>query len=63
MLINLAAARAARGMSQTEAATLLGKTQATYSKIERGDVTLSARDALILCRAFGLDLEALLVTA
>ena len=63
MLVNLAAARAAAGMNQTAAAALIGKTQATYSKIERGVIELSAADALILCRAFGLDLESLLVAA
>jgi len=59
-LINLATARAVAGMNQTAAAALIGKTQATYSKIERGDVSLAASDALILCRAFGLDLATLL---
>jgi DNA-binding XRE family transcriptional regulator len=63
MLRNLAAARAAAGMNQTAAAALISKTQATYSKIERGDVSLSAADALIFCRAFSLDLEALLIVA
>ena len=64
MLRNLAAARAAAGMNQTAAAAaLISKTQATYSKIERGVIELSAADALILCRAFGLDLESLLVAA
>ena len=63
MLRNLAAARAAAGMNQTRAAALINKTQATYSKIERGDIELSAADALIFCRAFGLDLESLLVAA
>ena len=62
MLRNLIAARAASGMNQTAAAALIGKTQSTYAKIERGKVTLSAPDALTLCRAFGLDLESLLVT-
>ena len=61
MLINLIAARAAAGMNQTAAAALIGKTQSTYSKIERAEVTLSAPDALTLCRAFALDLESLLV--
>ena len=63
MLANLAAARAAAGMNQTAAAALISKTQATYSKIERGVIELSAADALALCRAFGLDLESLLVAA
>lgn len=63
MLINLAAARAAAGMNQTAAAALISKTQATYSKIERGDVALSAADALIFCRAFNLNLEALLIVS
>ena len=63
MLRNLAAARAAAGMNQTRAAALINKTQATYSKIERGVIELSAADALALCRAFGLDLEFLLVAA
>ena len=63
MLSNLAKARNAAGMNQTAAAALISKTQATYSKIERGDITLSAPDALILCRAFKLDLESLLVVS
>ena len=63
MLINLATARARAGMTQTTAAALINKTQATYSKIERGEVALSAADALTLCRAFGLDLESLLVAS
>ena len=63
MLSNLAKARQAAGMNQTDAAEMLGKTQATYSKIERGTVSLSAHDALILCKVFGLSLESLLVIA
>ena len=63
MLVNLAAARAAAGMNQTAAAALISKTQATYSQLERGVIELSAADALIFCRAFGLDLEALLIVA
>lgn len=61
MLKNLAAARAAAGMTQTAAAALIGVNQSTYSKIERGAVGLSAADALTLCRVLGLDLESLLV--
>lgn len=60
MLHNLRAARDARHMSQSAAAAIIGKGQATYSKIERGEVKLGARDALTLCNAFGLTLAALL---
>ena len=54
------AARIACGMTQEAAAALLGKTQPTYSKIERGQVDLSARDASKLCAAFGVTLETLI---
>lgn len=63
MLINLARARAAAGMNQATAAALIAVTQSHYSKIERGEVQLSAPDALTLCQAFKLDLATLLVIA
>lgn len=54
------AARIAAGMTQHDVAALLNKTQPTYSKIERGQVELSARDAGKLCAAFGVTLETLI---
>lgn len=59
-LHNLQQARRRAGMTQAAAGQLIGVTQSHYSKIERGDVELSARDALTLCQAFGLSLSQLL---
>lgn len=56
----LAAARVARGLSQSQAGALIGKTQSHYSKIERGAVGLSASEALTLCENLGLSLSQLL---
>ena len=55
-------ARTAAGMSQQQAAAILGKTQSHYSKIERGAVALSLRDAGKLCREWNLDPSHLLTT-
>lgn len=62
MLQNLLTARQAQGLSQARVAEMLGKSQAVYSKIERGKVQLSAQDALTLCQVFKIDLKSLLVT-
>jgi len=62
-LVNLRAARIAAGMSQTKAGALIGKNQSHYAKIERGEVSLSAHEALRLCLRFELSIKALLVTA
>lgn len=62
MLIKLATARKESGMNQTAAATLIGVTQSTYSKIEREEIELSAKHALSLCQAFKLDLASILVS-
>jgi transcriptional regulator with XRE-family HTH domain len=63
-LHRLRAAREAAGLTTGGAALIIGKTQSTYSKIERGQVQLSAIDALTLCDRFGLSLDELLqVTA
>lgn len=51
-MITLAPARRAAGMTQAQAAALLGKTQSHYSKIERGAVDLSARDLATLVTAW-----------
>lgn len=61
-LVNLQHARESLGMSQAAAAAIIGKTQSHYGKIERGQVSLNAQDALTLCQFFNLNLESLLVT-
>lgn len=53
-MLTLAPARRAAGMTQAQAAALLGKTQSHYSKIERGAVELSARDLATLAKAFAV---------
>lgn len=63
MLPNLVAARKARRLSQEAVAAQLGITQSHYSKIERGEVGLSAAHALILTRTLEISLESLLVSA
>lgn len=55
--------RLAAGLTQAQAGALIGKTQSHYSKIERGEVQLSARDAATLCAAFGITLSQLLTMA
>lgn len=63
LLIRLSQARAAAGVSQADAARLIGKTPSHFSKIERGVIGLDARHALILCNRLGLTLAELLETA
>ena len=48
------------GLSQVEAAGVIEKTQSHYAKIERGEIGLTADDALSLCRHFGLTIEELM---
>ena len=50
----LASARRAAGMSQAEAAAVIGKSQSVYSKIERGVVRLAAADLAKLAAAWGV---------
>lgn len=56
----LRSARAAAGMSQSEAGRVIGRNQSYYGKIELGHVDLTAREALALCDALGLTLRELL---
>lgn len=60
MLKALQDARIKRGLTQKEAGALIGKTQSHYGKIERGAVSLSAKDAAKLCSEFDLQLSDLL---
>ena len=60
LLSRLMEARHAAGLSQGEAGALIGKSQAHFSKIERGVISLDARDALTLCNHLGLTLPQLL---
>ncbi len=59
-LVRMKEARRAAGLSQAAAGQLIGKTQSHFAKIERGEVALSAADALTLCKALALDLDTLL---
>ena len=58
--MNLKEARMKAGLSQVEAAGVIEKTQSHYAKIERGEIGLTADDALSLCRHFGLTIEELM---
>lgn len=60
MRLNLQEARLAAGLSQEQAAELIGKTQSHYSKIERGVIGLRAEEAYILCQRLDLELGDLL---
>lgn len=61
-LCRLMWARHEAGMSQGQAGALIGKTGSHYSKIERGQLGMDAREALTLCNHFGLTLAELLET-
>lgn len=62
MLTELQRARVAAGLSQAQAAQIIGKSQSVYSKIERGRVKLTAADAKALCDKFALSLADLVTT-
>jgi transcriptional regulator with XRE-family HTH domain len=53
-------ARVKAGHTITTAGALINKTPSHYAKLERGEVTLTAADALRLARAFGVTIEAIL---
>ena len=58
----IAKARLRAGMTTAEAAALMGLGQlgGQFGKIERGETSLTAHDALTLCKAWDVSLEDLL---
>jgi transcriptional regulator with XRE-family HTH domain len=56
---DLAAWRAAQGLNQLEAARLLGVSQTTYSRLERGIRTAVRENAKRIMAATGVPLEVL----
>ena len=55
MLAMLLAARRKAGLTQVEAAALLGCRQTFLSKIERGERRLDVIEFMVICRAYGAD--------
>ena len=62
LLFRMMEARQRLGLSQAEAGALIGKSPSHFGKIERGEIGLDARAALILCNRLGLRLDELLET-
>ena len=58
-LPRLREARTAAGMDLATAGGRIGKNASHLSKIERGKVRLSAEDAVILARAYGVTVESM----
>lgn len=56
----IAKARLRAGMTGPEASALMGLAGNQFSKIERGETSITAHDALTLCKAWSVSLEDLL---
>lgn len=61
--LSFRAAREAAEMTLVDAGRLIGKTASHLSKIERGFVSISAHDAVILARAYGVTVESMMETS
>lgn len=60
MLDTLRQARRKAGMTQTQLGAVIGKTQSHFAKIERGEIDLTARDAIALAVCLATSVESLL---
>ena len=60
MLQLLLAARKKAGLTQVEAASLLGCRQTFLSKVERGERRLDVIEFMVICRAYGADPAAII---
>jgi len=60
--LRMRAARAAKGLTQSELATAVGVTRQTISMVEAGDHNPTLNLCLDICRALGTDLNTLFWT-
>ncbi len=62
VIARLRASRTKRGISQKELARRLGRDQAFVSKVERCERRLDVLELMLVCRALGVPLAALVPT-
>lgn len=60
MLHHLRKARQEAGLNQRQLGAIIGKNQSHFAKIERGEIDLSARDAITLASYLQTTVESLL---